>query len=134
MKTYGHTYKGLLVEVIPPRTYDTESPEWKEGDSSRVGHEIPIGERYTTDFVSGLVDITGMNPQPQPNWTYADGLFAPPVNPTVNPSIAALARMVQIDTSSVKLLRKFALGTLGEQELGILRSLEEEYIVLENNL
>lgn len=79
MKTYGRPHNGLLVEIILPRAYDSESPEWQEGDPARVGLEIPISERFTPEFVSTLVDITDLDPMPVEGWTFDGNVFAAPV-------------------------------------------------------
>lgn len=134
MKTYGYINNGILQEIILPALYDAEHPDRQEGDPSRIGIEIPIEERFTSEFIESLIDITAITPQPQPNWTYVDGVFTPPQAPVVDHSIAILARMSQIDASSVQLLRKVAIGTATEQELGILETLDEEYSLLKDIL
>jgi hypothetical protein len=32
-------------------------------------NEIPLSSRYTSSFCSQCVDVTGMQPPPQENWT-----------------------------------------------------------------
>lgn len=57
---------GVVVEIIPPYV----NPD---------GRDIPIEERYTADFVSRMVDITGLEPQPTIGWTYDGLILSPPV-------------------------------------------------------
>jgi hypothetical protein len=77
MKSYARIQDGVVMEVIPPMTYDADSPvgvepPWKAGD------EIPIDRRYTPELVATMVDITGISPQPQQWWTYDGAKFSPP--------------------------------------------------------
>jgi carbonic anhydrase len=45
------------------------------------GNEISIDERFTSAFISTLVDITNVTPQPSGWWTYSGSEFSPPVLP-----------------------------------------------------
>lgn len=77
MKSFARIDKGMFVELVSPMVYDAESPGWTDEQPSRIGQEIPIELRFTPEFVSWLVDITDLDPQPQVGWTYDDGVFAP---------------------------------------------------------
>lgn len=79
MKTYARIDRGIFMERIDPKPYDSEAWDWFEGDPSRIGTEEPIEDRYTAELVATMVEITGLNPLPLPGWTYANGIFAPPV-------------------------------------------------------
>jgi len=68
MKTYARIDNGIVVEVIPPMTYDD-------------GTEIPIELRFVPEIVDTLVDITGIDPMPDQRWTYDGELFSPPQQP-----------------------------------------------------
>jgi|GEM_PF-1564020 len=70
MKVYARIDGGFVVEIIPPAPpYDTEAPDWQEGDESRIGTERPIEVRYPAELVATMVDITDMDPQPVQGWT-----------------------------------------------------------------
>jgi hypothetical protein len=90
MKTYALIDHGSVFEIIPPVVYDDEDPEWQEGDASRIGQEIPIRLRRHPDMVANMVDVTYEDPMPGQNWTYSDGVFAPPVpyQPTPEETLA----------------------------------------------
>jgi hypothetical protein len=133
-KTYARITDNTFAELILPAFYDAEHPDRQEGEPSRIGLEIPIEERFTAEIVATLIDITDIIPQPQPNWTYVDGVFAPAVVPTVDPILAIIARMVQIDALSVKFLRKIAADGGSQQDKDILVALEDEYANLEASL
>lgn len=66
MKTYALIVDGLVAEIIPPYV----NPD---------GVEVPIEERYTPNMVLMMVDITGLDPWPEPGWTYDGTVFAAPV-------------------------------------------------------
>lgn len=81
MKTYARVQDGIVVEVIDPMAYDSDSPVgiepgWKSGD------EIPIASRYHPFLLDGtisyMVDITNVSPRPECWWTYDGKLFSPP--------------------------------------------------------
>lgn len=78
MKTYARLDGDLVMEIIPPITYLEDLPGWQEGQPSRIGQEIPIEQRFSETFVSWLVDITGIDPQPDQHWTYDGVTFSPP--------------------------------------------------------
>lgn len=84
MKSFARIQDFVFVELIGPVSYDSESPDWKPGQPSRIGKEIPISERFTPELVSSMIDITGLIPAPQMGWTYGDGAFSPPA--PYNPS------------------------------------------------
>ncbi|CAN7471726.1 hypothetical protein [Paraburkholderia hospita] len=65
MKTYARIDNGIVAEIIKPMA-DSE------------GNEIPIAERFTEEFVSTLVDVTDVAPQPSDWWTYDESTFNPP--------------------------------------------------------
>lgn len=93
MKTYAFVVNGEVQEIIHPAVYVQPDPalEQQLGPDvwvilvTRVGQEIPIEERYHPDFVARMVEITGLDPQPQANWTYINGVFAPYVAPPPTP-------------------------------------------------
>jgi hypothetical protein len=55
------------------------------------GQEILIEERYTPEFVSTPIDITGLDPMPNEGWTFDGRVFAVPVpyQPTPQEILAA---------------------------------------------
>lgn len=67
MAIYARVVNGLVAEVIQPLLKDD-------------GSVWPIADRYTTDLVAEMVDITSVSPQPQCWWTTSDGgkTFLPP--------------------------------------------------------
>lgn len=79
MKYYARIDSGVFVELIEPKAYDAESPDWKEGDVSRIGNEIPVEARYPEDFIKTFVDVTDVNPLPSVGWNYdaVKGFTAP---------------------------------------------------------
>lgn len=81
MKSYCRIDAGVIVERIEPMVYDAESPNWREGEVSRIGQEIPIESRYPASFIESLVDITGVIPAPVEGWVYnsATKQFSAPV-------------------------------------------------------
>lgn len=81
MKTYALIHSGAIIEIIAPLVYDVESPDWVEGDPSRIGTEIPIEMRYVPEFVANMVDITEMDPAPQYGWVWNGEGFTPYVPP-----------------------------------------------------
>lgn len=94
-KVWAYVVDGRIAEVIQPMFYDAESPDWQEGDPSRIGEEIPIELRYHPDFVAQCVEITGIDPVPQSGWVVTpDGSgwsFAPwtPPPPTAAEILAS---------------------------------------------
>lgn len=85
MKTYARLDGDIVMEIIPPITYLEDLPDWQPGDPSRIGQEIPIEQRFSATFVSWLVDITGIDPQPDQHWTYDGFTFFPPAIYTPGP-------------------------------------------------
>ena len=93
MKTYARIESGVYVETISPAVYDAESPQWEEGQPSRIGEEIPIELRFAPEMVLTMVDITDIVPMPQINWIYSGGVFSPAPIPGSSPQeLAAAAR------------------------------------------
>lgn len=80
MKTYALIEDGLVSQLVPPYV----NPD---------GVDVPVEDRFTPDMVAMMVDITDMDPQPQPGWTYDGTTFAAPVvTPPDNTQLAADAR------------------------------------------
>ncbi len=65
MKTYAFIQNGEIVEIIPP----VDGPD---------GEEIDISDRFAAGFVSMMINITDVIPQPGLHWKYSDGEFTPP--------------------------------------------------------
>lgn len=65
MTIYARVEKGVVLEIIEP-VYD--------GD----GIEIPIVDRFTSEFVSELIDVTSVIPQPSYMWRYDGSTFRKP--------------------------------------------------------
>ncbi|WNN72912.1 hypothetical protein RIN60_06065 [Kluyvera cryocrescens] len=65
MKTYAFIQNGEVAEIIQPTT-------WPDGI------EIDIKDRFAADFVSMMINITNVIPQPGLHWKYSDGEFMPP--------------------------------------------------------
>lgn len=65
MKIYAFIQNGEVAEIIPP----IEGPD---------GKEIDISELFAADFVSMMVNITDVIPQPGLHWKYSGGEFTPP--------------------------------------------------------
>lgn len=86
MKTYGYVSHGTLQEIITPAVYPDEHPDWVEGQPTRTGLEIPIEERRTAELVSMMADITDLDPMPDMNWLYANGVFSAPPIPGTSPA------------------------------------------------
>jgi hypothetical protein len=64
MKTYALVLNGYISVIVLPYAPD--------------GVEVPIEDRYPAEIVAQLVDITDLDPQPQPNWTYDGSVFTTP--------------------------------------------------------
>jgi hypothetical protein len=45
----------------------------------QVPDGLSIEQMFTAEFVLDCVEITGLDPQPQQDWTYADGKFEEPL-------------------------------------------------------
>lgn len=82
MKVYAFIQSGKVYEIINPVVYDTEVPDWVEGDPARIGKEIPIEERFPSGFIENLVNITNMNSVPAVGWSYnsSNGTFSAPIS------------------------------------------------------
>lgn len=78
MKSYALIRDAVVAEIIPPSTYDEDSPEGVE-PAWRAGDEIPIGDRFTPDLVATMVDITSVTPIPGEGWAYNGSAFSEPV-------------------------------------------------------
>jgi len=78
MKTYARLENNVVAEIILPQPYDAESPDWVEGEPSRIGEETPIELRFHPSLVANMVDITGMIPKPQYGWVYDGAGFSAP--------------------------------------------------------
>jgi hypothetical protein len=65
MKTYARVVSGIVMEIIEPMT-------------DNAGNEIPIANRFTSEFVATLVDVTSVSPAPTCWWTYDGSKFHPP--------------------------------------------------------
>lgn len=104
MAVYARVDGGVVQEIIQPLFKD-DGTEW------------PIEERYTPDFVAQMVDITGLDPQPQSGWTYTNGVFAPYVAPPptdaeiIAANTAKLQQYTQLATSQKNALTA-RVGTL----------------------
>lgn len=68
MKTYARIENGVVLEIIPP---------FVDGD----GNEVAIENRFTTEIVQTLVEITTSTGFPSEGWTYDGKVFAAPVPP-----------------------------------------------------
>ena len=66
MRTYAYIEDGKVSQLVLPYV----NPE---------GLEVPIEERFTPEVVSQMVDITDLDPWPEPGWTYDGSVFAAPV-------------------------------------------------------
>ena len=66
MKTYAFIQNGEIVEIIPA----VEGPD---------GKEIDISDRFAAGFVTMMINITDVTPQPGLHWKYSGGEFTPPV-------------------------------------------------------
>lgn len=93
MKTYARIQDGIVMEIIPPATYGSDSPEGVE-PPFKQGDEIPIDVRYNSALIDGAIswmaDITAVIPQPQGWWTATqeggNWTFMPPASPEVEQS------------------------------------------------
>lgn len=95
MKSYARLLDNIYVENIAAAVYDDESPEWVDGDPSRVGQEIDINLRFTAEFVNTLVEIT--NNSVEVGMEYKDGVFKWPDPITRTPEERLLANTVKRD-------------------------------------
>lgn len=65
-RIYVVVEQGVVREIIEPG-YDLD------------GIEYPIDERFPPELVSTMVEVTDLDPQPDQNWTYENGVFSQPV-------------------------------------------------------
>lgn len=65
MKIYAFVQNGEVVEIIQPA-------------ADAAGREINIKDRFCPDFVSSMVDISGLKTVPGLHWKYVDGVFFEP--------------------------------------------------------
>jgi hypothetical protein len=69
MKIYARIENGIVVEIIKPMT---------DGD----GEETPIVDRFTPEFISTLVDVSAVAPNPDQRWSAINSgdewTFSPP--------------------------------------------------------
>jgi carbonic anhydrase len=68
-----HTYARIDSTFALPTVMEIIEPATDED-----GNEIPVAERFTSAFVSTLIDVTTVVPQPACWWTYSGGAFSPP--------------------------------------------------------
>lgn len=76
MHIYAYVQDGEVAEIIQAAFYSEDSPAdvqpaWVAGDY------IPLERRFTPEFCSACVDITGHDPQPQQQWVYDGVSFSP---------------------------------------------------------
>jgi hypothetical protein len=96
-RIYARVENGVYLEKIMPLFYETEAEGWVEGDPSRIGMFIPVEERYPTEFVAMMHEITDLDPMPQPYWTYDydSGIFSPPIAPPIEDELALAIRQTR---------------------------------------
>lgn len=99
MKVYARTEGGFVMEIVTPGVHQSELPGWQEGDPSRIGTQMPIEYQFGAEFASWCVEITGMDPQPQPYWTWDGTVFAAPFTPP--PDAAQLAATARLQRSEL---------------------------------
>jgi hypothetical protein len=142
MKTYAFVINGEVQEIVPPRTYDVPDPALEEQFGpelwgmlvARVGLEIPIEERFHPDFVLNMVDITDVVPQPDQRWTYADGVFTAPYDPSQDfEAINKVQRdqlMSAASLSMTPVLLSLQLGEATDQESIVAKQWQDYYRAL----
>lgn len=65
MSWFARVQGGLVLELIQPFV-DVN------------GVEVSVNDRFTPEFVSGLIDITGLDPKPESCWLYdGESFFSP---------------------------------------------------------
>jgi hypothetical protein len=84
MKVYARVLDGAVWEIIPPFANDE-------------GEYVPVEERYVPELVAEMVEITGLDPMPDQNWTYDGKKFAPPVPYKPSPEEIRTANATQRD-------------------------------------
>lgn len=65
MTIYARVESGVVQEVIQP-LYKDDGTEWL------------IADRYTSDLVAQMVDVTHVTPKPECWWICSDGVFSTP--------------------------------------------------------
>lgn len=72
VRTFARVDQGIAMEIVPPLPLDAG---WKEllptvgGDARKLfGYPAEV-----------WVELTDMDPMPQANWTYRDGVFTDPL-------------------------------------------------------
>ena len=73
IRTFARIDQGIAMEIVPPLPLDAGWLEVmpEDGDARKLyGYPMDV-----------WVELTDMNPMPQANWTYADGVFGEPVIP-----------------------------------------------------
>lgn len=64
MKTYALMDDNTVREIIAPFAGDD-------------GIEVTIDKRFAPDLVKRMIDVTGIVPQPEPNWVFDGAQFSP---------------------------------------------------------
>ncbi|WP_272905162.1 tail fiber assembly protein [Pseudomonas petrae] len=105
MKVYARVLDGEVWEIIPPFAADD-------------GSEVPIEDRFPAEFVAELVEITGLDPQPDQRWTYKGKKFAAPVPYQATPDEIRAANTAERD-------RLLSIATLAIAPLQDAADLEE---------
>ncbi|WP_250865602.1 tail fiber assembly protein [Caballeronia sp. INSB1] len=81
MKTYARIDDGRVVEIISPASYGSDVLDQSGNVVHHAGDEIAIEDRFTSEFVSTLIDVTDVTPVPEQGWIYDGSTFAPYVPP-----------------------------------------------------
>lgn len=88
MQTYARVsiVPGTVNEVIGPATYNDESADYETGQPSRVGTEIPIALRYTSDIVAQCFPVPDdLVSNIDQTWTFDGSTFSPYIAPAPSP-------------------------------------------------
>jgi hypothetical protein len=105
MKSYAQILDGRVFEVISPII-------------GSDGEEIPIEQRFTPQFVSTLVDVTGIFPVPTQGMAYDGVTFSVYVDPAPSAdqviAINAAERDARLQSASVALAPLQMAVSLGE--------------------
>ncbi len=101
-RTYAVVYDGTVREIILPVFYQDDDiynnpPQYKAGDY------IPVTDRYAPGYVDLMVEITGMDPMPEQNWTYDGKNFAP-----YQPPVPTAAEILAYQSSALQQLNRTA--------------------------
>lgn len=81
MRTYAHIDQGRVAEIIGPLSYAEDVIDENGEVIHKAGDDIPIGDRYTPEFVATLVDITDLDPMPTAGMIYDGTNFSEYVPP-----------------------------------------------------